>query len=247
MWLNKEQIPLFPDPQEAEPSQPGSFDYVVKRQRRKTLALHVLTDGSVEVRAPKWVSKRAIAEFVEERSEWVIEQRQHYLDKQQLNPQFCQGAYHAYLGELFVLEISQSSRASVSMIDGVLLVRVKDPKDKGQVKDALEHWYAKQAKLVLPERLAYCYQQLPIDILDYRPMPELKLRKMRSRWGSCSSQGVVTLNTLLMQYAPDCIDYVVFHELCHLWEFNHSKAFYRLMDRVMPSWESYKGVLDNVD
>ena len=245
--MDNDQIPLFSEQAESDAPSLENFDYVVKRQRRKTIALHVLTDGSVEVRAPKWVSKKAIAEFVEERSGWVIEQRVHYLEKAALSPQYCSGAYHDYLGEPFILEVVSSTRSSVSMVDGVLLVRVKEPMDKVQVKSALEHWYARQAKIILPERLAYCYQQLPIEILDYRPMPELKLRKMRSRWGSCSSQGVVTLNTLLMQYAPDCIDYVVFHELCHLWEFNHSKAFYRLMDRVMPSWQSYKGVLDNVD
>lgn len=73
--------------------------------------------------------------------------------------------------------------------------------------------------------------------------PPFKVRKMRSRWGSCSHKGAITINSLLIQAPPICIDYVILHELCHLQEFNHSPRFYALMDQVMPEWRAHRQYL----
>jgi hypothetical protein len=66
--------------------------------------------------------------------------------------------------------------------------------------------------------------------------PPIRLRKMKRTWGSCSAQGNITLNTRLMKVPPRCIDYVIAHELCHLREMNHGKAFYALQDQLYPNW-----------
>lgn len=67
------------------------------------------------------------------------------------------------------------------------------------------------------------------------PLPQLRVRKMRSRWGSCSRAAVVTLNLELIRMPLECIvDYVITHELCHLAEFNHSPRFYELQARFVP-------------
>ncbi|MGB1009449.1 MAG: M48 family metallopeptidase, partial [Thiolinea sp.] len=64
------------------------------------------------------------------------------------------------------------------------------------------------------------------------------------RWGSCSTDNVLTLNTHLVKAPRDCIDYVILHELCHLRERNHGTAFYRLLKLVLPEWEARKTYLD---
>jgi predicted metal-dependent hydrolase len=63
---------------------------------------------------------------------------------------------------------------------------------------------------------------------------------MKRTWGSCSSSGVITLNPHLVKAPPDCIDYVVAHEICHLREHNHSRAFYDLQDQLYPQWRAAK-------
>ena len=69
---------------------------------------------------------------------------------------------------------------------------------------------------------------------------------MRRQWGSCSPTGTLLLNLHLVKAPARCIDYVLFHELCHLREHNHSKAFYTLLERFLPDWETVKDKLDNM-
>jgi predicted metal-dependent hydrolase len=78
------------------------------------------------------------------------------------------------------------------------------------------------------------------------PFPELRIRKMRSRWGSCSRRAEITLNLELIRMPLDCIDYVITHELCHLVEFNHSARFYELQSRFFPDWKERRRQLEEL-
>jgi predicted metal-dependent hydrolase len=73
----------------------------------------------------------------------------------------------------------------------------------------------------------------------------MKIRSMKSRWGSCTGKGKITLNLKLIYMPVDLIDYVVLHELCHLKELNHSPAFYALLSRVMPNWKAQRKRLNS--
>lgn len=76
--------------------------------------------------------------------------------------------------------------------------------------------------------------------------PTLRIREMKSRWGSCiPSKKVVTLNSRLIAHPRECIEYVVVHEFCHFFEANHSSRFYAKMDEFMPDWKNRRAVLEN--
>ena len=225
----------------------SSFDYKLKRQKRKTLAVHILSDGSVEVRAPYWLAHAEIKAFLLQREGWVLRQQLLQRDRLARKPDYRHGAYHPFMGEYFPLHLSISGRRSASLVDGVLVLKLPDPDNQAMVKGQLESWYRQQALQLFPERLYRCYHQLPMSILPFRALPELKIRKMRSRWGSCSSRHVITLNSLLIRYDEAVIDTVIFHELCHLWEFNHSPRFYRLLTRLTPDWKVHEKVLEQID
>jgi predicted metal-dependent hydrolase len=78
-------------------------------------------------------------------------------------------------------------------------------------------------------------------------LPKVVVRQMRSRWGSCTARGKITLNLKLVMVPRQLIDYVIVHELCHLAEHNHSKGFYTLLSRVMPDWEERREKLERFD
>lgn len=75
---------------------------------------------------------------------------------------------------------------------------------------------------------------------------ELKFRKMKSRWGSCTSNGIITLNKKLIKTPEKCIDYVVVHELAHLVHMNHSKKFHKLILNYIPDAKRAKDILSRV-
>jgi predicted metal-dependent hydrolase len=77
--------------------------------------------------------------------------------------------------------------------------------------------------------------------------PALQVRQMRTRWGSCTARGKILLNLKLVMLPRQLIDYVVVHELCHLVEHNHGKAFYDLLSRVMPGWQERREKLEGYD
>lgn len=232
--------------QEQQLSLDETFDYHIKRQRRKTIALHVLADATVEVRAPKRVPKYEIVDFVEQRSDWIVEQRRMALDKLALVPAFHHGQYHYYLGEQYPLHIIEGARAKVSFSDSVIVVTVKDKNSSVQIEKAMDRWYRQEAAAIYEERLFACFEVFPDWFQDKYTMPEITVRKMRRRWGSCSSKGEVTLNLSLIKMPVECIDYVITHELSHLEKFHHGNAFYRLLAHVMPDWRERELLIEEL-
>ncbi len=126
----------------------------------------------------------------------------------------------------FRLNIS-SDEPSVTLKDGRFLVRSRS-EDHQQVRQVLEGWYQQAAKNYFSERVP-----LLADVVD-RGVSKIAIRSSRTRWGSCSSGATIALNWRLIQ-APDWVsDYVIYHELAHLTHFNHSPAFWRLVDSWFP-------------
>ena len=93
---------------------------------------------------------------------------------------------------------------------------------------------ADEALRVIPERVRF---YAPVVGVTYG---RITIRNQRTRWGSCSAKGNLNFNCLLMKAPPEVLDYVVVHELCHLKEMNHSKAFWDEVGKVMPEYETYK-------
>lgn len=232
-------------------SETQSFDYVVKRQRRKTMALHVMPDATIEIRVPKWVPKREWIKFVESRADWVIHQQREVLDKLLSQPGFADGEQHFYLGAKYSLNVVCASKPAVLLCDKgsgeqVLHVRVRFPQEPGAIQKALDRWYRVQAKQVFDTRMKQCFSLFSQEFQEKYTLPVITLRRMLRRWGSCSQSGAVTLNVQLIKMPLHCIDYVIVHELCHLLVFNHSPAFYQLMASVMPDWKLRKKLLETL-
>jgi len=76
------------------------------------------------------------------------------------------------------------------------------------------------------------------------PVPKLSIRRMKTRWGSLSPKGTLTLNVALIRAPRECIEYVITHELCHMKHPRHDGAFYKLLERHMPDWERRKHKLE---
>lgn len=98
----------------------------------------------------------------------------------------------------------------------------------------LEKWLKDQTVKIFKERLDYCYNLFEEDIL----YPKLKIRNMKTRWGVCNRRDdSVTLNSKLIRYKMNDIDYVIIHELSHLVHFDHSKAFWKTVEKYMPDYK----------
>jgi len=216
------------------------------RSARKSLGLYVYRDGSVLVRAPLRINLAEIYLFLRERWQWLQEKRAAFADEPTPVPVgYADGVRFLHEGNWLRLKLQLGIGQRIA-VEGETL-RVQLPLDKlnnqAEIEATIRRWQRREADRIFPRRLAVCLEALRELRL---PVPPLKVRRMRSRWGSCSSKGVITLNLELVRMPVDCIDYVIIHELCHLREFHHGPAFYALQERFMPDWEARKAHLQQL-
>ncbi|MCG8669124.1 MAG: M48 family metallopeptidase [Pseudomonadales bacterium] len=211
------------------------MSYEIVRSKRKSVAIYVHRNGGVEVRAPLRMPAALIDEFVVEKQRWILAKQSEWSSlPAPVLPKYEEGAEHYFLGEPHQISF-QKQPVDKPFIH--LRVRNRSPES---LEAALERWYRQQAMDVFTERHQYWCEALE----DFGfPDSTIALRKMKRRWGSCSKKGIITLNTQLVRYPLECIDAVIVHELCHLLVFNHSKAFYRLMDQAYPRWKQVDQLL----
>jgi predicted metal-dependent hydrolase len=213
---------------------------------RKTLAISVHPDLRVTVKAPAGSSLPDIEDKVRQRADWILkQQRELEIYLPHLPPrQYVSGETHRYLGRQYRLKVIESGTESVKLTRGFITVGVPDRADADRVRRVLEDWYRGQAQQVFQERLDTCFPRLERFGARY---PGLEVRVMKSRWGSTSPAGVMRLNVKLVKVPKTYIDYVIFHELCHLLEPNHSPRYYELLDRILPDWRERRERLNTFE
>lgn len=213
----------------------------IRRSRRRTVALHLYPGPALELRAPRHYPDTELRAFLEARRAWVA---RHLPDLPSPTPapRYRHGDRHAFLGRDLCLVLTAPGRHRILLGEDRLTITVARPEREDRVAAALTAWYRRQARRVFGERLAY-WRERRLATWTLPPVT-LRLRRMRRRWGSCSSERVITLNTRLVEHEPALIDLVVVHELCHLLEFNHSPRFHALMDKALPDWRARARILD---
>ena len=211
------------------------MEYTITRRSRVTRRLHMELDenGGLVVVAPcHWPVSHVYATLSQNTSR--VERFLTRARKQQFEaPRFVNGELHFYLGQRYPLYINAANGQSVVIFNGEEL-RVRANTDNSErIRSAMQAWYRIKAQEVLSTRLrevagkAWWVCDASIS---------LKLRRMKRTWGNCSSKGVIKLNTHLIKAPLKLIDSVVAHELCHLKEMNHGKAFYHLLQGLNPGW-----------
>lgn len=218
--------------------------YRLLRSSRRTLEFAVVEGGQVEVRAPKDMPLERIEARLQARARWIARQRRSI--ERTASPttprEFRSGETFHYLGRQYRLRVCAGSKAHVRLFNGRLEVTVRDPADKSAVKRALERWFQVRAKQVIPARVA-AFLERPAG-RGLTPN-SIALRRMRTRWGSCSSSGRILLNTELIHLPTTLIDFVIAHELVHLRVRGHGAAFDRRVASLVPDWQTWSTRLKN--
>lgn len=216
--------------------------YQISYRDRKTLKISVEPNLEVKVVAPESSTEKLIEEKLRKRASWIIKQQNYFKEFLPITPprKYVNGETHMYLGKQYRLKIVQNHIDKVSLKAGRILVRTRH-KQPLMIEYLLGGWYKSNAERIfqkiLEDRIG-SFTKYNIDL------PPLKIKRLKNKWGSCSSKGIVTLNPELIKAPKGCIEYVVNHELCHLVEHNHSKKFYSLQEKTMPDWAESKQKLE---
>jgi len=210
---------------------------------RKTLEIAVHPDSSVIVKAPTGATPDRIDDRVRKRARWIGKQLDYFRQFEPRTPprRYIGGESHLYLGRQYRLKLVESDVDQVKLANGYFRIGCKDGNDPGRVKNLLESWYLDRARIQFGERFERRWPDF--ERLEL-PRPRLRIRRMKTRWGSLSRGGSLTLNPDLIRAPGECLDYVIAHELCHLKYHHHGPDFYRLLEKVTPDWERRKHKLE---
>lgn len=212
---------------------------VVVSPKRKTVALEI-KQGKVYLRVPKQVDTRWLICFIEQRTSWIAKHlalQKSHSDEHAPDPYLKKSCL--YLGVEYPVEWQIWSEKSQVMFDGhYFLVCINH-----RTRRTLELIVNEQLRLWLSERAATYLIQRTHELTKVvgKAPSDIVLSNHKTMWGRCSAKGEVALNWRLMLAKPEAIDYVIIHELCHLWEFNHSPAFWRKVRGHCTDYESHKG------
>ena len=218
------QLPLW-----AEESQ--SHRWAVRESRRaRRLAVRVFHSGRVEVVVPRRTSRRAVAQFLDGHREWIESKlahaRRHALAPEAFPPSRIELSACGRSWRVHLAGGNARVRACVTA-PGILVLR-GDSGDRHLVRAALRTWLAQQARVLLGPTLAQCAYEMQAA---YR---RVTIRWQRTRWGSCSTRGTISLNGCLVFQTAQVLRYLLVHELAHTRHMNHSGAFWADVARYCP-------------
>lgn len=220
--------------------------YVLMRCRRKTIGMKIDRDG-LTVRIPPRETLSWVESVLQKRADWIVKKIDEWKNKKSSKPEWADGAIFPLLGEPW--QVMVTTAGVVQMVPAVMSTGVEENQLKlplpsmltaQQIEKAVMEWYRHHALACFRERITLYADKLGVAL------PQLRLSRARTLWGSCNSRGIVHLNWRLIQKPLDLVDYVVAHELSHLIEMNHSKAFWRIVGSVYPGYAAARKKLRGV-
>lgn len=215
--------------------------YTLTRKRVKNLNLRVRPDGSVAVSAAQRVPAGYVDDFVRDKSPLIFRALDRMAAEKPSPRRYLTGEAVWYLGCPLRLEVERGRKAQGTVEGDILHLAVPDPEDPGSRERAFGRAWDALCRREFEEVLEELYPLVaPFGVAR----PALRVRAMRSRWGSCHyTKGVVVLSSHLLAKPRAAVEYVVLHELCHFLHPDHSQAFYGLLASLMPDWRQRKALL----
>ncbi|MDX1295402.1 MAG: YgjP-like metallopeptidase domain-containing protein, partial [Sulfurimonadaceae bacterium] len=174
--------------------------------RMKHCYVQIERDGSILLRSPR-INESTALKIVSDKSAWIRRKLDEHAAKVTL--EHCKGTEVSYMGQIEPIENNPDYDDLYDAL-GRLRNRSSEAVDR-----CYDTFYKIRAQDYVPERLAH------FEAIGNKEAASLRIRKMKSRWGSCSSSGIITINSLVMRLPEELIDYIVVHELTHLKHMNH--------------------------
>lgn len=216
----------------------------VTQKKMKNLRIRIHPPhGEVKISAPLRLSFKKIRDFVISKLDWIKEHQTKIRSKKRAEPKkFISGEYHDFLGQKYLLEIVEQNKAAPAILkDDSLKLHVKNNSTLLQRKKAIDDFYRANLKKIIPKIIADLEKKMHVKV------DEFGIKKMKTRWGTCNPRARrIWINLELAKTAPECLEFIVTHEMVHLLERGHNKKFFAHMDHFMPSWRKWQGELRSV-
>ncbi|MFP4487697.1 MAG: M48 family metallopeptidase [Bacteroidales bacterium] len=200
-------------------------------------------DGRVVVSVPRLMSRKDLSLFLLSKSSWIRKQHNKLRAAgQQKSYEYLNGEYHFYEGTKYALEVYDYRGSARVYLDGTsIIMLVKNDYDREKRRAVLEGWYRQRLKEKLPSLISRWEKIMHVDVSEFR------VRRMKSRWGTCNiREKRIWINLELAKYPDTILEYIVVHEMVHLLERRHDARFYALMGKYLPDWKERRSLIKTI-
>lgn len=203
-------------------------------ERARRMTIRVFAGGRVEIVVPRWARASAIERFVREHRAWterkVVELSSRLPAASALPERIDLAATNESIAVRYRQSEDGSGRARVRRLDGATIEVEGALERHGEVRQCLQRWFLDHARLRLEPWLERIAEESGLSFSS------LQVRRQRTRWGSCSYRGTISLNCCLLFQRPEVVRYLLIHELSHTRHMNHSTRFWRLVAACEPQY-----------
>ena len=199
--------------------------------------------GKVRISAPLRMDIDTIRVFAITKLGWIKSQQKKLLEQARETPrEYLDRESHYLWGKRYLLKVVEKDAApEVELKHNKMLFQIRPATTDERKQDILEAWYREKLKEVVPALIAKWEPLMGVKVEKFF------VQKMKTKWGSCSpASKSIRLNTDLAKKPPECLEYIVVHEMIHLLEPTHNASFITLMDQFMPKWRFYKDELNKL-
>jgi predicted metal-dependent hydrolase len=217
-------------------------DVVLKSIRNIHLGVYP-PNGRVRVAAPEGTNLERLRLFLVSKLDWIKKQRKKVLaQERETRRDYLDRESHFVWGRRYLLKVvEQEAPPTIDLKANQMVLKVRPGTCRDRKAEVVEGWYRKLVKEAASELVAKWEPKLKVSL------GHLYVRVMRTRWGTCNpSTSTIRLNTDLAKKPPECLEYIVVHELVHLLEPTHNARFVALMNRNMPDWRHRRQVLNSL-
>ncbi len=219
-----------------------AVDVVKKNIKNIHLSVYPPT-GRVRISAPLRMDLDTIRVFAITKLGWIKRQQQKLREQERETPrEYLDRESHYVWGKRYLLKIEEQDAApEVELKHSKMILRIRPATSAGRKQEVLEDWYRDKLK-----------EAIPLLIAKWEPLMGVKVerffvQRMKTKWGSCNPDAKsIRLNTDLAKKPPECLEYIVVHEMVHLLEPTHNDRFIISMDQFMPKWRFYKEQLNRL-
>jgi predicted metal-dependent hydrolase len=212
----------------------GDIPVIVEYKNIKNLRMTIYPpDGKVSISAPNNTAWEFIQSFAASKIPWIEKHREKFRRHSMVKTRFQNHEVHYVWGLAYRLElVEQQGHPKIALEEGVLRLYTRPDASKEQKQKLLDTWYRDLLRKAAPRFIQKWEPVIGVTVKG------IFLRKMKSHWGSCNCQKqTIRLNTELTKKTPECLEYVLVHEMIHILEPSHNRNFYRLMNKHLPAWK----------
>jgi predicted metal-dependent hydrolase len=222
----------------------GSLTVDVVKKDIKNVHLSVYPpDGNVRISAPLRMSSENIRLFAISKLQWIRLQQGKIVSQERETPrEYLHRESHYLWGKRYLLHVVEAdSPPRIVVRHKKLVLQIRPLSSQERKRDLLEDWYRTQLRAAVQPLIIKWERVMNVKV------DKVFIRRMKTKWGSCSpSSASIRLNTDLAKKPPECLEYIVVHELAHLIEPTHNDRFTAILDRMMPNWRSYRQLLNQL-